>query len=160
MFLDYFLRRFKLALTIMNTNRTNTSSTRSSAATDLATASPAYQAFRILQIGFVAAPILAGLDKFLHLLVNWDQYLPSVVTRLSPIGAHNLMLVVGVIEIVAGIGVALKPRIFAYVVAAWLALIIASLLLIPGYFDVALRDFGLFLAALALARLSQQFSRA
>jgi hypothetical protein len=144
----------------MNTNRTNTSSTRSSAATDLAAASPAYQAFRILQIGFVAAPILAGLDKFLHLLVNWDQYLPSVVTRLSPIGGHNLMLIVGVIEIVAGIGVALKPRIFAYVVAAWLALIIASLLLIPGYFDVALRDFGLFLAALALARLSQQFSRA
>ncbi len=83
-----------------------------------------------------------------------------MVTRVSPIGAHNLMLVVGVIEIVAGIGVALKPRIFAYVVAAWLALIIANLLLIPGYFDVALRDFGLFLAALALARLSQQFSRA
>ena len=69
------------------------------------------------------------------------------------------MLVVGVIEIVAGIGVALKPRIFAYVVAAWLAMIIANLLLIPGYFDVALRDFGLFLAALALARLSQQFRR-
>ena len=140
----------------MNTNHTNTSS----AATDLTAASPAYQAFRILQAGFIAAPILAGLDKFFHLLVNWDQYLPSVVTRMSPIGGHNLMLVVGVIEIVAGIGVALKPRIFAYVVAAWLALIIANLLLIPGYFDVALRDFGLFLAALALARLSQQFSRA
>ena len=144
----------------MNTNPTNTTSTRSSATTDLAAASPAYQAFRILQIGFIAAPILAGLDKFFHLLVNWDQYLPSVVTRVSPIGGHNLMLIVGVIEIVAGIGVALKPRIFAYVVAAWLALIIANLLLIPGYFDVALRDFGLFLAALALARLSQQFSRA
>ena len=155
MFLDYSLRRFKLPLTIMNTNDINTAS----AAADSTAASPAYQAFRILQIGFIAAPILAGLDKFLHLLVNWDQYLPSVVTRMSPIGGHNLMLVVGVIEIVAGIGVALKPRIFAYVVAAWLALIIANLLLIPGYFDVALRDFGLFLAALALARLSQQFSR-
>ena len=140
----------------MNTNRINTAS----AATDSIAASPAYQAFRILQAGFIAAPILAGLDKFFHLLVNWDQYLPSVVTRISPIGGHNLMLIVGVIEIVAGIGVALKPRIFAYVVAAWLALIIANLLLIPGYFDVALRDFGLFLAALALARLSQQFSRA
>ena len=140
----------------MNTNHINTAS----AATDSTAASPAYQAFRILQAGFIAAPILAGLDKFFHLLVNWDQYLPSVVTRVSPIGGHNLMLVVGVIEIVAGIGVALKPRIFAYVVAAWLALIIANLLLIPGYFDVALRDFGLFLAALALARLSQQFSRA
>jgi len=140
----------------MNTNRIDTSL----AATDNTTASPAYQAFRILQGGFIAAPILAGLDKFFHLLVNWDQYLPSVVSRASPIDGHNLMLIAGVIEIVAGIGVALKPRIFAYVVAAWLALIIANLLLIPGYFDVALRDFGLFLAALALARLSQQFSRA
>ena len=123
-------------------------------------ASPAYQGFRVLQVTFIVAPILAGLDKFFHLLVNWDQYLPAVVGQLSPIGGHNLMLVVGVIEIVAGIGVALKPRIFAYVVAAWLVVIIANLLLIPGYFDVALRDFGLFLGALALARLSHQFARA
>ena len=122
-------------------------------------ASSAYQAFRILQLGFVAAPILAGLDKFFHLLVNWDQYMPAIVARLSPVDAHTLMLGVGVIEIIAGIGVALKPRIFAYVVAGWFAVIIANLLLIPGYFDVALRDFGLFLAALALGRLSQQFSR-
>jgi hypothetical protein len=121
--------------------------------------SPGYQAFRILQLGFVAAPILAGLDKFFHLLVNWDQYVPALIAQLSPIGVHQLMLVVGVIEIVAGLGVALKPRIFAYVVAAWLLVIIANLLLIPGYFDVALRDFGLFLGALALARLSQQFAR-
>jgi len=120
--------------------------------------SPAYQAYRILQLGFVAAPILAGADKFLHLLVNWDQYLPAIVTNLSPIGGHNLMLVVGVIEIAAGIGVALLPRVFAYVVAAWLGLIIINLLLIPGYFDVALRDFGLLLAALAFGRLSAQFS--
>jgi uncharacterized membrane protein YphA (DoxX/SURF4 family) len=137
----------------MNTTLTNTAPDRSAA-------SPAYQAFRILQAGLIAAPIIAGLDKFFHLLVNWDQYLPSVVARLSPIGGHNLMLVVGVIEIVAGIGVALKPRFFAYVVAAWLVVIIVNLLLIPGYFDIALRDFGLFLAALALARLSQQFDRA
>jgi uncharacterized membrane protein len=123
-------------------------------------ASPAYQAFRILHVGFVAAPILAGLDKFFHLLVNWDQYVPAIVAQFSPIDAHTLMLVAGVIEIVAGIGVALKPRIFAYVVAGWLALIILNLLLIPGYFDVALRDFGLFLAALALGRLSQQFAHA
>ena len=87
-----------------------------------------------------------------------DRYLPAVVAQLSPIGGHNLMLLVGVIEIIAGIGVALKPRIFAYVVAAWLVVIIANLLLIPGYFDIALRDFGLFLGALALARLSQQFA--
>ncbi|HEU0274271.1 MAG TPA: hypothetical protein VFQ83_07075 [Candidatus Udaeobacter sp.] len=121
--------------------------------------SPAHQAYQILHFGFTVAPILAGLDKFTHLLVNWDQYLPGVVARVSPVPSHTLMLVVGVIEIVAGIGVALKPRIFAYVVAAWLALIIINLLLIPGYFDVALRDFGLLLAALALARLSQQFTR-
>ncbi len=137
----------------MNTTLTNESSDRSAA-------SPAYQAFRILQIGFVAAPLLAGLDKFFHLLVNWDQYLPSVVARLSPIPGHQLMLVVGVIEIIAGLGVAWKPRIFAWVVAAWLVVIIINLLLIPGYFDIALRDFGLFLGALALARLSQQFARA
>lgn len=136
----------------MNTTSTNTSSDRSAA-------SPAYQAFRILQAAFIAAPILAGLDKFFHLLVNWDQYLPAVISRLSPIGGHQLMLAVGVVEIIAGLGVAWKPRIFAWVVAAWLVVIIANLLLIPGYFDIALRDFGLFLAALALARLSQQFAR-
>jgi hypothetical protein len=120
--------------------------------------SPAHQAYRILHFGFTVAPILAGLDKFFHLLVNWDQYLPGVVASISPISAHTLMLIVGVIEIVAGIGIALKPRIFAYIVAAWLAIIIINLLLIPGYFDIALRDFGLLLAALALARLSQQFA--
>jgi len=124
-----------------------------------AESSPAYQAYRILHFGFVVAPILAGLDKFFHLLVNWDQYLPGVVTNISPISAHTLMLIVGVIEIVAGLGVAIKPRIFAYVVAAWLAVIIINLLLIPGYYDIALRDFGLLLAALALGALSQQFAR-
>src|SRR5437588_8912191 len=86
--------------------------------------SPAHQAFRILHFGFTVAPILAGLDKFFHLLTNWDQYLPGFVGRVSPIRPHALMLVVGMIEIVAGIGVALKPRIFAYIVAAWLAVII------------------------------------
>jgi hypothetical protein len=135
----------------------NTTTDQSHAAS---TSSPAYQAYWILHVGFTVAPILAGLDKFCHLLVNWDQYLPGVVANASPIQPHTLMLIVGVIEIVAGIGVWLKPRIFAYVVAAWLVVIIVNLLLIPGYFDIALRDFGLFLAALALARLSQQYSRA
>lgn len=115
------------------------------------------QAYLILRFGFTVAPILAGLDKFLHVLVNWDQYLPSVTNRLVGGHGHQLMLAVGVIEIVAGIGVAVKPRIFAYVVAAWLLLIILNLLAIPGYFDVALRDLGLLLGALALARLSQNF---
>jgi hypothetical protein len=116
-----------------------------------------YQAFRILQIGFVVAPIVAGLDKFFHLLVDWDKYLPGVVNNVLGGHGHQFMMVVGVVEIVAGIGVALKPRIFAYVVAAWLLLIIGNLLMIPGYFDVALRDVGLMLGALALGRLSQAF---
>jgi hypothetical protein len=119
--------------------------------------SPGYQAFQILRTGFTVAPIVAGLDKFLHLLVNWDQYLPSFVNNLTGGHGHQLMLAVGLIEIVAGLGVAFKPRLFAYVVSAWLLLIVANLLMIPGYFDVALRDFGLSLAALALARLSQEY---
>ncbi|MGI9074970.1 MAG: hypothetical protein ACR2JB_27480 [Bryobacteraceae bacterium] len=119
--------------------------------------SPAYQAYQILHLGFVVAPLIAGLDKFFHLLVNWDMYLAPVVARLSPIGGHGLMLLVGVIEIVAGILVAIKPRIGAYVVSAWLLGIVINLLIIPGYFDIALRDFGLALGALALGRLSQEF---
>ena len=117
---------------------------------------PAYQAYQILHVGFTVAPIVAGLDKFFNLLVNWEQYLPSFVTNM--VGGHYLMMIVGVIEIIAGLGVAFKPKIFAYVVAAWLLLIIANLLMIPGYFDVALRDFGLALGALALARLSHEFN--
>lgn len=142
----------------MNTTTKQLHEAAATAANTIAS-SPAHQAYRILHFGFTVAPILAGLDKFFHLLVNWDQYLPRVVANISPIPGHTLMLIVGVIEIVAGIGVALKPRIFAYVVAAWLAVIIINLLLVPGYFDIALRDFGLLLAALALARLSQQFAR-
>ena len=118
------------------------------------------QAFQILRLGFTVAPILAGADKFLHLLVDWDKYLPPIVNNLSGGHGHQLMLAVGVIEIVAGIGVFLKPRLFAYVVAAWMAVIMFNLLAIPGYFDVALRDLGLMLGALALGRLSRNFDRA
>ena len=123
----------------------------------ISTAKPSYQAFLILRTGFTVAPIVAGLDKFFNLLVNWEQYLPGFVQNLTGDHGHELMLAVGVIEIVAGLGVAFKPRLFAYVVSAWLLLIVANLLMIPGYFDVALRDFGLSLAALALARLSQEY---
>ena len=122
------------------------------------TKSPSYQAYQILRIGFTVAPILAGLDKFLHLLVDWDKYLPAVVNNLTGGYGSQLMMIVGVIEIIAGIGVFIKPKLFAYVVAAWLGLIIINLLMIPGYFDVALRDFGLMLGAIALGRLSQEFS--
>ena len=120
---------------------------------------PAYQAYVVLYLGFAALPILAGLDKFFHLLVNWDQYLAPLVTRVLPVGGHTFMLAVGVIEIAAGLLVVFRPRIGAYVVALWLWGIILNLLLVPGYYDIALRDFGLSLGALALARLSQEFSR-
>ena len=118
-----------------------------------------YQAYQLLRLGFIVAPIVAGLDKFFHLLVDWDQYLPPFVNRLTGGHGHELMLAVGIIEIVAGLGVAFKPKVFAYVISAWLLLIVANLLMIPGYFDVALRDFGLALGALALARLSHEFGR-
>ena|SRR6185369_15400748 len=113
------------------------------------------QAYQILHIAFTVAPLVAGLDKFFHLLVNWDQYLAPVVARLLPFPGHTFMLLVGVIEIVAALLVWWKPRLGAYVVMAWLWGIIVNLLLIPGYYDVALRDFGLSLGALALARLAE-----
>lgn len=120
---------------------------------------PTHQAYQILHVGFTVLPIIAGLDKFFHILVNWDMYLAPVVVRLSPIPAHSLMMIIGVIEIIAGILVAIRPRVGAYVVAAWLWGIIINLLLVSGYYDVALRDFGLSLGALALGRISMEFDR-
>jgi hypothetical protein len=125
--------------------------------TGLFAVSPAYQAYRILQLAFVIAPIVAGTDKFFHYLVNWDMYLAPVVNEILGGNGHTFMLAVGVIEIVAGIGVAIKPKIFAYVVAAWLTGIVINLLLARDFYDIALRDVGLALGALALARLSHQF---
>lgn len=120
---------------------------------------PAHQAYQILHVGFVVVPIVAGLDKFFNLLVNWEQYLPAFVNKMMGGHGHELMLVAGVIEIIAGLGVLVKPKFFAYVVSAWLLMIVVNLLMIPGYYDIALRDFGLALGALALARLSQNFDR-
>src|SRR5947207_10781174 len=118
---------------------------------------PAFQAFWVLRIGFTVAPILFGADKFAHVLVNWDKYLaPRIVDHL-PWTAHQVMYGVGVIEIVAGLVVFLRPRFGGYLVAAWLTGIIVNLLLIPGFYDVALRDVGLLLAALTLARLAKAF---
>jgi hypothetical protein len=120
---------------------------------------PAYQAYLLLYVGFIVAPLIAGADKFFHFLVNWDQYLAPRIAGILPVSGHTFMLAVGVIEIVAAALVAAKPRFGAYVVALWLWGIIVNLLLVPGYFDIALRDLGLSLGALALARLAEQFER-
>src|SRR5438128_6378934 len=118
---------------------------------------PVFQSFCLLRIGFTVAPILFGADKFAHVLVNWDKYLAPLIVDHLPWTAHQTMYAVGVIEIVAGLVVLLRPRFGGYLVAAWLAAIIANLLLIPGYYDIALRDFGLLLGALTLARLAMAF---
>src|SRR5512144_1342379 len=112
-----------------------------------------FQAFAILWIGFSVAPILFGLDKFFDVLVDWPKYLAPWVNDIAPGNASDFMHFVGAVEIVAGLAVALKPRYGAYLVAAWLGGIIVNLLSYSGYYDVALRDFGLFLGALALGRL-------
>ena len=122
-------------------------------------ADPGYQAFEILHWGFVAAPVLAGADKFFGLLTNWDVYLAPPFARLSPLSVHGTMQLVGVVEIIAGLVVAIKPRYGAYVVAAWLAGIILNLLLLRNFYDIALRDLGLCLAALALGRLSESYDK-
>jgi hypothetical protein len=111
-------------------------------------------AFLLLRTVFTVAPILFGLDKFAQVLTDWDKYLAPWINDLVPGDAHDAMLLVGVIEIVAGILVAIAPRIGGYVVALWLAGIIVDLLTLGDFYDVALRDFGLFVAALALARLA------
>ena len=116
---------------------------------------PVLQAYQILHIAFTVAPILAGLDKFTNLLVDWSVYLPPIALAVLPMSGDTFMYIVGVIEIVAGLVVFFKPRFGGYLVAVWLWGIILNLLLIPGFFDVALRDFGLSLGALALARLSE-----
>lgn len=118
---------------------------------------PAFQAFWLLRIGFTAAPILFGLDKFLDWLVHWQIYLAPELNDLIPGNAHQAMLAIGVVEIVAGLAVAIRPKFGGYLVAAWLGGIIFNLLLQADFYDIALRDFGLLLAALTLARLATAF---
>ena len=120
---------------------------------------PSRQAFEILHWGFTAAPVLFGLDKFFHVMTNWDRYLAPAFAKLSPLSVHGTMLWVGVIEIVAGLIVAIAPRIGGWIVAAWLLGIIVDLSLLGGAWDIALRDFGLMLGAIALARLAQAHER-
>lgn len=120
---------------------------------------PQFEAFFLLRTLFTVAPILFGLDKFFNVLPTdpdrWSKYLAGWIDNILPGSATSDMYLVGVIEIVAGLLVAVAPRIGAWVVAAWLAGIILDLLTLPGYYDVALRDFGLLVSAVVLARLAR-----
>ena len=121
---------------------------------------PAYQAYQVLHFGFAVAPILAGADKFTNFLADWTVYLAPVVTDVLPLTPQAFMYVVGVVEILAGLLVLALPRIGGYVVALWLWGIIVNLLLLQNYYDVALRDFGLSLGAIALSRLAEAVDQA
>lgn len=118
---------------------------------------PAYQAYSTLYLGYTVLPIVAGLDKFTHYLADWTRYLSPLAVRLTGIQADSFMMIVGVVEIAAGLLVAVKPRWGSAVVGLWLMGVVLNLLSMPGFYDVALRDFGLALGAFSLWRLSGQF---
>jgi uncharacterized membrane protein YphA (DoxX/SURF4 family) len=128
---------------------------RSAVATD-----PGHQAFLLLRAVFTVAPIAFGLDKFANVLTDWPQYLAPWIDDIVPGTAQQAMYAVGVVEVLAGVLVAVLPRIGAWIVAAWLAGIVGNLLTIPGFYDVALRDFGLLVGAVALARLAVRYAPA
>lgn len=123
------------------------------------TASPERQAFLLLRTVFTVAPIIFGLDKFTNLLVDWTVYLAPVATSVVPLPAATIMYIVGVVEVIAGIAVAVRPRFGSLLVAVWLLAIIINLLVLGSFFDIALRDFGLLVGALALNRLSPKHQR-
>jgi hypothetical protein len=119
---------------------------------------PVAQAFMLLRIAFTVAPILFGIDKFANVLTDdWTRYLAPAFNDIIPGNAADAMHIVGVVEIVAGLVVAVSPRFGGLLVAAWLGGIIVNLLIVGGYGDIALRDFGLLLGALTLARLAGAF---
>ena len=136
----------------MTTHTTRNTPTRTAERHD-----PAYQAFLLLRAAFTVAPIVFGLDKFFNLLTDWPGYLAPWIDSLVPGTAQQAMYAVGVVEIAAGILVAVRPLIGGYVVAAWLAGIVINLLTASGFYDIALRDFGLMLGALTLARLASVY---
>jgi uncharacterized membrane protein YphA (DoxX/SURF4 family) len=118
---------------------------------------PAYQAYALMRLTFTAAPIAFGIDKFFDVMVDWTRYLAPWINDIAPGSGQQFMYLVGATEIAAGVLVAIKPRYGAYLVAAWLAGIVLNLLTYSGYYDIALRDFGLMLAALTLARLASVY---
>ena len=115
----------------------------------------ALAAYRCLKAGYIVLPVLAGADKFTRFLADWDMYLASPIERMLPISGDAFMYGVGVLEILAGVLVALRPAVGAWVVAAWLGAIVINLLLPPGYYDIALRDIGLIFGASALGILAR-----
>src|SRR5919206_605547 len=131
------------------------------AATDtslpLAQREAGYQAYLMLRVAFTVAPIAFGLDKFFNVLTNWPHYLAPWINDIVPGSGHDFMYFVGAVEIVAGLVVLARPKFGAPLVAAWLGGIIFNLLTYSGFYDVALRDFGLMLAALTLARLASVY---
>src|SRR3954471_5449282 len=132
---------------------------RPSFSTEAVRRDPAAQAFLVMRIAFIVAPILFGLDKFANVLTDdWTRYLATQFNDIIPGSAADAMHIVGVVEIVAGLVVAVTPRFGGLLVAAWLGGIILNLLLVGGYGDIALRDFGLLLGALSLSRLATAFS--
>ena len=122
------------------------------------TADPAYQAFLLLRTVFTVAPIAFGLDKFANVLTDWPTYLAPWIDDLVPGTAQQAMYAFGVVEVLAGVAVAAAPRWGAWLVAAWLGGIIVNLLTVPGFYDIALRDFGLLVGAVALARLAVRYA--
>ena len=143
----------------MSATTAGASTAPATAASDRLRSDAAFQAFTLLRIGFTVAPILFGLDKFANLMVDWSIYLAPWINDILPGSADDAMYVIGVIEIVAGLCVALRPRYGALLVAAWLGGIIFNLLTYSDYYDIALRDFGLMLGALTLWRLSTVYDR-
>jgi uncharacterized membrane protein YphA (DoxX/SURF4 family) len=115
---------------------------------------PRYQAYALMRLAFTVAPIAFGVDKFFNVMVDWPKYLAPWINDIAPGSGQDFMYFVGAVEIVAGLVVAIKPRYGAYLVAGWLGGIVINLLSYSGFYDIALRDFGLMLGALTLARLA------
>lgn len=119
--------------------------------------SPAYQGYELLRLGYIVAPLVAGGDKFFNALTYWPRYLAPALPRALRVKPQTFMYGIGVIEIIAGIGMIFKPKVFGFVVSGWLLGIVGNLLMKGEYYDIALRDAGLSIGAAALGRMSSQF---
>lgn len=122
-------------------------------------ADPTYGAFVLLWLGFIAIPLIMGLDKFFNVLTTWENYLAPWIANISPFSAHGTMIIIGIVEVIAAILMVLRPRYAAWVVSIWLLGIVVNLLTYSGFYDVALRDFGLMVAAVALALLARTYTK-